>query len=133
MDNLEKSLKELRLKAKNNYNSLTTEDIRAVILKYKLTKDDTEELLDRLSNYDILIDNGDSDENLVKMETEDIDIENSNYDATDSCNYGELPLLTPEAEIELSKRVHGDDPIDAKNALDKLVLANMGLVRLVAK
>lgn len=133
MDNLEKSLKELRLKAKNNYNSLTTEDISAVILKYKLTKDDTEELLDRLSNYDILIDNGDSDENLVRMETEDVDIENSNYDATDSCNYGELPLLTPEAEIELSKRVHGDDPIDAKNALDKLVLANMGLVRLVAK
>ena len=37
-------------------------------------------------------------------------------------------LLTPEQEIELARRVHGDDPADALAARDELVLHNLGLV-----
>jgi RNA polymerase sigma factor (sigma-70 family) len=37
-------------------------------------------------------------------------------------------LLTPEQEIELARRVHGDDPADAVAARDELVLCNLGLV-----
>jgi len=37
-------------------------------------------------------------------------------------------LLTPEQEIELARRVHGDDPVAARAARDELVLHNLGLV-----
>jgi len=41
-------------------------------------------------------------------------------------------LLTPEEEIELARRVHGDDPADARAARDELVLHNLGLVGKIA-
>jgi len=37
-------------------------------------------------------------------------------------------LLTPEQEIELARRVHGDDPVAARASRDELVLHNLGLV-----
>ena len=141
---LQEKLQELLALAKKKKNSLEYQEISEFFKDMELDADEFEKILDFLetNNIDVLriMDDDDIDDDIILDDEDEVEVEKIDLSVPDGVSIedpvrmylkeiGKVPLLSPEEEIELAKRMELGD----QEAKKRLAEANLRLVVSIAK